>query len=243
MIANQGPQTQLAFVRCCCLLGRLTSGCDVISFPVRRIIFKLLIIITLIAISAFAWVRAGERLSLFLDRFKTVRLASLPTRPLSAYNGKEGTYYAGALFIGKEEMLTSKMSDWTPFPLSIAGVGHQLYLFTGGKSFRFGPLLATTRDDVGRVVFAFAPEPDDEVSFTLEKSLISWPTPFEVNFMTGGPTASWRRYLTYRLLWRKRSGARLEMLWCYRQDFTTRDGWQGVWPSMIAGLTRVNIRP
>lgn len=95
-----------------------------ISFPVRRIIFKLLIIITLTAISAFAWVRAGERLSLFLDRFKTVRLASLPTRPLSAYNGKEGTYYAGALFIGKEEMLTSKMSDWTPFPLSIAGVGH-----------------------------------------------------------------------------------------------------------------------
>ena len=93
----------------------------------------------LIAIMAFAWVSAGERLSLFLDRFKTVRLASLPTQPLSAYNGKEGTYYAGALFIGKEEMLTSKMSDWMPFPLSIDGVGNQLYLFTGGKSFRFGP--------------------------------------------------------------------------------------------------------
>jgi len=81
----------------------------------RGMILKSLAVITLIAIIAFAWVGAGEQLSYFLDRFKTVRLASLPVRPLSAYNGKEGTYYAGAFFIGKEEMPTSKMSDWMPF--------------------------------------------------------------------------------------------------------------------------------
>ncbi|MFZ3374021.1 MAG: hypothetical protein WA183_00530 [Chthoniobacterales bacterium] len=208
----------------------------------RRTIFKLLAVITLISIIAYAWVGAGERLSLFLDRFKTVRIASLPMRPLSAYNGKEGTYYAGAFFIGKEEMPTSKMSDWKPFPLTVHGVGNQLCLFTGGKSFTFGPLLAITRDDVGRVVFAFVPDPEDKASLTLERSLISWPTPFEVNFMTGGPVASWRRHLLYRLLWRKRSGAQLEMIWCYRQDFIPSEGWKEVWPSAIAGLMSVDIR-
>src|SRR5260370_29672245 len=127
----------------------------------RRIVFTSLAVITLIAIIASVWVGAGERLSLLLDRLKTVRLASLPMRPLSAYNGEEGTYHPGAFFIGKEEMTTGKMPDWMPFPLTVHGDGNQLSLFTGGKSFRFGPLLATTRDDVGRVVFAFAPEPEE----------------------------------------------------------------------------------
>src|SRR5438067_5769895 len=67
---------------CCCLLRPLVGGCDVICFLMRRIIFTSFAVITLIAISAYAWVGAGERLSLFLDRFKTMHLASLPTRPL-----------------------------------------------------------------------------------------------------------------------------------------------------------------
>src|SRR5436853_6116659 len=107
----------------------------------RRVFFASLALITLIAVIACAWVGVGERLSLFLDRFKTVRLASLPLQPLSVYNGEQGTYYAGAFFIGKEEMPTSKMSDWKPFSLTVYGVGNQLYLITGGKSFKFGPLL------------------------------------------------------------------------------------------------------
>jgi hypothetical protein len=134
-------------------------------------------------------------------------------------------------------------SDWRPFPLTVRGDGNQLWLFTGEKSFRFGRLLATTRDDVGDVVFAFAPDLDEKASFTLERSLISWPTPLEVNFMAGGPVALWRRHLTYRLLWRKGSGAQLEMVWCYRQDFISSDGWRDVWPNSVAGLTRVDIRP
>lgn len=93
----------------------------------RRIIFKSLAVITLIAIIASVWVGAGERLSVFLDRFKTVRLASLSMRPLSAYNRGEGACHAGAFFIGKEEMPTSKMSDWLPFPLRVQRVGNQLF--------------------------------------------------------------------------------------------------------------------
>jgi hypothetical protein len=81
--------------------GPLKGGCDVISLLMRRIIFKSLAVITLIAIIASAWVGAGERLSLFLDRFKTVRLASLPMRPLSAYTGEEGTYHPGTFSLAK----------------------------------------------------------------------------------------------------------------------------------------------
>jgi hypothetical protein len=62
----------------------------------RRIIFTSLAVGALTAILASAWVGAGERLSLLLNRFKTVTLASLPMRPLSAYNGEKETYYAGA---------------------------------------------------------------------------------------------------------------------------------------------------
>ena len=213
------------------------------SSLLRRIILKAIALIALVVFIASAWVGAGERLSLFLDRFETVRLASLPTQPLSAYNGKEGTYYADAFFIGKEEMPTSRRADWMAFPLTLYADQNQLHLSTGEESFTFGPLLETTRDDVGHVGFGFAPERKDKVSFTLERSLLSWPTPFEVNFMTGGPVASWRRYLTYRLLWRKGSGARLEMVWCYRQDFIAGEGWKSVWPASIASLTRVGIRP
>lgn len=211
----------------------------------RRIVFISLAVITLVALIAAAWVFAGEQLSLFLDRFQTVRLASLPMQPLSAYNGEEGTYHVGKFVIGKEEMTTGKLPDFNPFPLTVhGGDGNQLFLSTGGRSFRLGPLLATTHDDAGNVVFTFAPEPEDKASFTLEKSLISWPTPFEVNFMTGGSSASWRRHLIYRLLWQKRSGAKLEMVWRYRQDFTPSHGWEDVWTREgSAGLIRVEIRP
>ena len=211
----------------------------------RRILVSSFAVVALVVALAAGWVFAGERLSLFFDRFKTVRLASLPMRPLSAYNGEEGTYHPGVFFIGKEEMATAQMPDYRAFPLTLReDERNQLALVTGGKSFRFGPLLATIRDDVGRVVFAFEPESQDKASFALERSLVSWPTPFEVNFMTGGPSPSRRRYLTYRLLWQKPNGAELEMVWRYRQDFTARAGWNDVWTGVgSAGLMKVAIRP
>ena len=86
-----------------------------------------------------------------------------------------------------------------------------LILTANGKTFILGPVLSTQPDDVGRVVFEFAPEPGDEESFTLRRSLLSWPTPFEFNFITGQSSSSWQRHLYYHLTWKKPSGAKLEM--------------------------------
>jgi hypothetical protein len=209
----------------------------------RRTFLGAVAVVALLGIVAGTWVLAGERLALFLDRFTTVRLASLPMRPLSAHNGEEGTYYPSVFIIGKEELANANLPEYKAFPLTLrVDDGNQLALVTGGKSFRFGPLLATTRDDVGRIIFTFEPEPQDKASLTLEKSLITWPTPFETNFMTGGPVASWRRYLTYRLVWRKPSGPELEMVWRYRQDFV-ESRWVDVFTGVgSAGLIEVKIK-
>jgi hypothetical protein len=82
-----------------------------------------------------------------------------------------------------------------------------------------GSLLST-----GGRSFPLSPEPGDETSFTVRRSCLSWPTPFETNFMTGR-VPSWKRHLYYRLVWKKRSGAKLEMVWRYEQWFYPTDGW------------------
>jgi hypothetical protein len=70
------------------------------------------------------------------------------------------------------------------------------------------------------------PAPGDELSFTLERSLLPWPTPFAFNFMTG-QTPSRKRHLYYRLVWKKRSGASLEMIWRYEEWYYPANGWTG----------------
>jgi len=55
----------------------------------------------------------------------------------------------------------------------------------------------------------------------------------------------WKRYVYYRLVWSKRSGAKLEMLWRYEQDFYIPGAWTD--PVMMwngqTGLLRVTIHP
>ena len=64
---------------------------------------------------------------------------------------------------------------------------------------------------------------------------------FEFNFMSRSPW--WKRYIYYRLLWKKRSGARLAILWRYGQDYYAAGGWTSpemMWNSQT-GLLRVDL--
>jgi hypothetical protein len=56
---------------------------------------------------------------------------------------------------------------------------------------------------------AFAAEPSDKTSVTLERSLLGWPALFSLagTYLSGPPT-TWLRHLYYRLSWIKDSGAR-----------------------------------
>jgi len=94
----------------------------------------------------------------------------------------------------------------------------QLALSLGGKVFALGPLRSGTE-----TLSAERPAGDD-ASITTRHSVLSWPTPFDFNFMTG-QSPSWKRHLYYRLSWKKASGAKLEMLWRFEQYFYSGDGW------------------
>lgn len=142
------------------------------------------------------WIFGGRRLSLWLDRLGTVNRQSQPNGPLS-YDGM-------SLRVGE-----------TAIP---AGLGsHNDVVFRqGNDTFRFGLKFADS-DEVAR-------DEGDEVSYVTSRSVLSWPTPFEMNFMTGA-TSSWRRHVYHRLGWKKRSGKTLELVWRYEQWHYGGQGW------------------
>ena len=96
-------------------------------------------------------------------------------------------------------------------------------------------------DSLGREP-AVKPEAGDKAHFTIERSIWSWPTPLDINFISGH-SPSWKRHLYYRLVWEKPTGGRLEMLWRYEQYFY--DGWASGFMTRqgTVGLIRVDIRP
>ena len=85
----------------------------------------------------------------------------------------------------------------------------------GWQSFVLGSHAAAFSGGDG-VILAFAAELGDAASLIIDRSALSWPTPFDFNFMTGR-SPNWKRHLYYRLSWRKASGARLYVLWEFVQ--------------------------
>ena len=118
----------------------------------------------------------------------------------------------------------------------------ELVLSAGGHSLALGPRAGTLSGGDGPIP-AFAAGPGDTTSVTLERSWLSWPTPLEMNFMTG-QSPSWRRHLYYRLSWKKAAGARLDMLWRFEQGFDAVNGWGSPGTQEgRTGLIWVDIRP
>ena len=112
---------------------------------------------------------------------------------------------------------------------------------SGGRSFTLGPRTNPV-DPSGRPDIYFVPERGDELSFTFSRSVLSWPTPFDVYIMVRTPW--WKRYVYCCLVWKKRSGAKLAMLWRYEQDYFAGSRWTK--PAMMwnfqTGLLGVDIQ-
>jgi len=119
---------------------------------------------------------------------------------------------------------------------------NRVVLKSGGRSFTLGPRTNPV-DPSGRPEIYLIPERGDQVSFIITRSILSWPTPFEFDIMIRSPW--WKRYVYYRMVWKKRSGAELTMNWRYEQDYFTGRGWTR--PEMMfnyqTGLLRVDIHP
>ncbi len=100
--------------------------------------------------------------------------------------------------------------------------GGRFVLAAGNISFPLG-LTTVPPDAAGRPDIQVAPDDGDAVAFSTERSLLAWPTPLEINFITGHSPIG-RRNVHVRLIWRKRSGATLTMVWRYEQGFYVPSG-------------------
>lgn len=163
------------------------------------------------------WISAGRQLSLAIDRFKTIETRSTSITSVSYEgSGSGGILYVNNLALGLNETIPPAIS-----PSIGTTKDGQLALSLGGKVFAFGPLRSPDSDQL-----ATDRPSGDDASVTTRHSMLSWPTPFEFNFMTGH-SPLWKRHLYHRLVWRKSSGAKLEMLWRYEQYFYSDNGWVG----------------
>ena len=197
----------------------------------RKILITLAVLIAVVIVFLAAWIFYGHQISLFLDRFGTIEMASARINSI-AYQGN-GT---GGIFHVNDLELSLNDSNG-PAPSTGTTKNDQLALADRGKVFAFGPV-RTEAENLTTV-----PPAGDDASIEIRRSILNWPTPFEVNFMTGH-SPSWKRHLYYRVRWKKPSGANLEMLWRYEQFFYPGNGWGNGFMTRegFTGLIRIEIK-
>jgi len=200
---------------------------------VRRVLIKVAIVVALLVVMSILWIFGGRQLSLFLDRFGTLELISAPIRSISY----EGNGSGGILRVND---LALSLNSLNPLLRSLeigTTKNDQVALLLSGQVFSFGERRASQRDEL-----AVSPSLGDDASIAMRRSAISWPTPFDLNFMTGH-SPSWKRHLYYRLTWKKQHSAKLDMLWRYEQYFYSTEGWASgfMMREGSTGLIRVDI--
>jgi hypothetical protein len=104
-----------------------------------------------------------------------------------------------------------RLNDVRPgLPLSVGSTkDNQLALASSGKVFPFGPLKSASENIIERL--ATAPPRAEYALVTTRHSVLIWPAPFDLNLMTG-QSPSWKRRIHYEIVWKKSSGANLQML-------------------------------
>ena len=172
----------------------------------RKILITLGIVILFVIAILATWIFEGRQVSLFLDRFETIEMTSARINSI-VY---EGSGTGGILHVND---LALGLNDKNgPSPNIGTTKNGQLGLADDGKVFAFGPSQSEAED------LSTVPPAGDDASIEIRRSVLSWPTPFEVNFMTGH-SPSWKRHLYYKLRWKKTTGAKLDMIWRYEQFF------------------------
>ena len=197
----------------------------------RKIVITLAVLIAVVIAFLATWIFCGRQISLLLDRFGTIEVTSARINSI-AYQGN-GT--GGILHVNDLELSLNDRNG--PAPSIGTTKNDHLALADRGKVFAFGPVRTEAEN------LATVPLAGDDASIEIRRSILNWPTPFEVNFMTGH-SPSWKRHLYYRVRWKKPSGANLEMLWRYEQYFYPGNGWASGFMTRqgFTGLIQVEIK-
>jgi hypothetical protein len=202
----------------------------------RKVLITLAILVVCISAALAAWIFGGRPLSLFIDRLGTVEINSKKVNSI-AY---EGSGTGGILIVNDVRFSLNEPAP--DLSLSIGSTkDNQFALASGGKVFALGPVAAATDDDAEHL--AAVPPSGDEASLVTRRSVLIWPTPFDLNFMAG-QSPSWKRHIYYKLRWKKPSGPTLEMLWRYEQYFYPASGWGNGFMTRegSTGLIKIDIR-
>ena len=202
----------------------------------RRILILLVIVAVCAASFAALWIFRGGEISSFIDRYWTVEIQSTQIHSV-AYEGNG----SGGILIFNDVRLS--LNDVSPgLSLSVGSTkDNQLALASSGKVFAFGPL-PSTAEETGDHLSAVAAASDQALLIT-RHGVLSWPTQFDFNFITG-QSPSWKRHIYYEIRWKKVSGANLEMLWRYEQFFYSGTGWASGFMTRegSTGLIRLQIK-
>ena len=201
----------------------------------RRILILLAIVAVGGAALAALWIFRGREISSLIDRYWTVEIQTAPIQSITY----EGSGTGGILIC--DDVSFSLNDVRRGLSLSVGSTkNNQLALASRGKVFRFGPLTAESENSDDQL--ATGTPPGDEALVATRRSVLSWPTPFDVNLMTGR-SPSWKRHIYYEIRWKKTSGASLQMLWRYEQFFYPRNGWASGFMTRegSTGLIRIQI--
>jgi hypothetical protein len=202
----------------------------------RRILILLVTLAAGAAALAALWIFRGREISSFIDHYWTVETQSAAIHSI-AY---EGSGTGGILICDGDNF---SLNDVGPgLSLSVGSTkDNQLALAASGKVFPFGPLAASSEDTDEHL--ATAPPPGDQAFLATRHSVLSWPTPVDLNFMTG-QSPSWKRHIYQEIRWTKSSGAKLQMLWRYEQFFYPRNGWTNRFMTRegSTGLIQIEIK-
>jgi hypothetical protein len=207
----------------------------------RKILITLGILIALVIAVLATWIFGGRQISLFIDRFGTIEITSAKIQSI-AY---EGSGTGGWLTVNDVHLSLDDTNSKIGVSIGTTK-DNQVAVASGGKVFAFGPPLSTAEN--GRDYLAAVPQTGDEAFLVTRRSALSWPTPFDFNFMTGH-SPSWKRHIYYELRWKKPAGELLDMLWRYEQGFYGQqlvpgDGWGSGFTvhEGSTGLVQVEIR-
>ena len=182
----------------------------------RRVFARALIAVAAATAVLGVYVIGGRSLSMFVDRIHTVQIENQAVTEFGLEDAAGGMIWINGM------PMNTAMPDNRAFPMTIGMDAQGRFAVTiNGKSLALGSPADHTESSAGVVI---RPEPADHVTFSISRSFISWPTPFDFNFMTGH-SPSWKRHLYYRLLWQKPDGANLEMLWRYQRSYYSSDRW------------------
>ena len=174
-------------------------------------------------VALVSWLLAGRRLVTVLDRV-TLLVVERPVVDRVIY--ESGTLELGGKRLDLMNPAFTRMAE-----VFLDSSGRAI-LESGGRQLPLGPGRAVPYIG-GLTKFEFTQEAGDQVLLTVEHSRLAWPTPLEMNFMTGY-APSRRRNVYVRLRWTKLSGSKLHILWKTGQAYYGRDGWS---PPRIESVT------